>query len=79
MQNFCRIALAVSLSITSASCFAFSKDVEEKPLPILTPESQHATSSKRIAAQFTRAHYKPVKIDDALSAQVFDRYIEQLD
>ncbi|WP_448564260.1 carboxy terminal-processing peptidase [Thalassotalea ganghwensis] len=79
MQKFCRIALAVSLSISSASTFAFSNDIDEKPLPVLTPESQHATSTKRIAAQFTRAHYKPVKIDDELSAQVFDRYIEQLD
>ena len=53
--------------------------VKEAPLPILTAESQHATASKRIAASFTRGHYKKVKIDDSLSKEVFDRYIKQLD
>ncbi|XQW86658.1 carboxy terminal-processing peptidase [Thalassotalea piscium] len=79
MQKICRIAVAVSLSLASANLFALSKGVEETTLPILAPESQHATSSKRITAQFTRAHYKPVKVDDELSAKIFDRYIQQLD
>lgn len=79
MQKICRIAVAVSLSLASANLFALSKGAEETTLPILAPESQHATSSKRITAQFTRAHYKAVKIDDELSAKIFDRYIEQLD
>ncbi|GAA5140530.1 carboxy terminal-processing peptidase [Thalassotalea piscium] len=79
MLKICRIAVAVSISIASATLFAQPKDVEETTLPTLTPESQHATSSKRITAQFTRAHYKPVEINDELSGQIFDRYIEQLD
>ncbi|MGB1197500.1 MAG: carboxy terminal-processing peptidase [Thalassotalea sp.] len=79
MQKICRIAVAVSLSLASANLFALSKGAEETTLPILSPESQHAQSSKRISKQFERAHYKSVKIDDALSAQIFDRYIEQLD
>ena len=78
MHKFCRIAIAVSLSITGLSAIAETKE-ENKPLPILAPESQHATSTKRITAQFTRAHYKQIKIDDLLSEQIFDRYIKQLD
>ena len=79
MQKICRIALAVSLSLSSVSLFA-SNDVDKStPLPILAPESQHAASSKRITAQFTRAHYKTVQMNDDLSEEIFDRYIKQLD
>ena len=78
MHKFCRIAVAVSLSFASISVLAEIKE-DNKNLPILAPESQHATSTKRITAQFTRAHYKQIKIDDQLSEQVFDRYIKQLD
>ena len=83
MQKFCRIALAVSLSVSfslsSYNAFAFDDITKDTPLPVLSPESQHATASKRIAASFTRGHYKKIKINDALSKEVFDRYIKQLD
>ena len=78
MHKFCRIAIAISLSVASISAFAESK-VDNLVLPVLSPESQHATSTKRITAQFTRSHYKQIKIDDLLSEQIFDRYIKQLD
>lgn len=78
MHKFCRIAVAVALSIASTSVIA-QENEGDKGLPILAPESQHATSTKRITAQFTRAHYKKIKIDDSLSEQIFDRYIKQLD
>jgi carboxyl-terminal processing protease len=81
MQKFGCIALAVSLSLTSV--FLCAKPVintdKNAEVPKLHAQDQHKTASKRIVAQFTRAHYKPVKIDDALSEQVFDRYIKQLD
>ena len=81
MQKFCRIALAVSLSISSVNVFAFDTENKEpiNELPVLIQESQHATASKRITAQFTRAHYKKIQLDDELSGQVFDRFIKQLD
>ena len=83
MQKFCRIALAVSLSVSfsigSYSAFAFEDTAKELTLPVLAPESQHVTATKRITARFTRGHYKKVKIDEALSQDVFDRFIKQLD
>jgi len=79
MIKLCRIAFAVTISLTCVSAIASKATDEVESLPILTPESQHATASKRITAQFTRAHYKPVKIDDELSSEVFDRYLKQLD
>ena len=80
MQKFCRIALSVSLSLgLSVSALAFEKLKTPEELPVLIPESQHATASKRITARFTRAHYKKVIIDDSLSSDIFDRFIKQLD
>ena len=79
MQKFCRIALAVSFSFASISLFAFDSVDKLDSLPVLEPESQHTTASKRITARFTRDHYKLIKVDDALSQKVFDRFIKQLD
>ena len=83
MQKLCRIALAVSLSVSfsigSISAFAYIDETKALELPVLAPESQHATASKRITARFTRGHYKKVEISDALSEEVFDRFIKQLD
>ncbi|MFQ3264751.1 MAG: carboxyl-terminal processing protease [Colwellia sp.] len=80
MQKFCRIVLAVSLSLgLSVNAIAFEKPHTPEELPVLMPETQHATASKRITARFTRAHYKKITIDDALSGEVFDRFIKQLD
>jgi carboxyl-terminal processing protease len=79
MQKFCRIAFAVSFSFASISLFAFDSADKLDSLPVLEPESQHTTASKRITARFTRDHYKLIKVDDALSQKVFDRFIKQLD
>ncbi|MEI6893084.1 MAG: carboxy terminal-processing peptidase [Colwellia sp.] len=80
MQKVFRTAFAVSLTLgLSFSAIAFEKIHTPEELPVLMPEAQHATASKRITARFTRAHYKKITIDDALSAEVFDRFIKQLD
>lgn len=83
MQKLCRIALAVSISVSfsigSISAFAFTDESKDLVLPILVPENQHATASKRITSRFTRGHYKKIKISDALSQEVFERFIKQLD
>ncbi|MFT5283720.1 MAG: carboxyl-terminal processing protease, partial [Yoonia sp.] len=55
------------------------KKYEEFVLPQLSQEKQHAKSARRISDLFVRAHYKKVKIDDELSAQIFLRYLDLLD
>ena len=66
MQKFSRIALAISLSLG----LSYNRQLMLKPtpeeLPNFAPESQHTTASKRITAQFTRAHYKQIKVDDVV-------------
>jgi len=83
MHNICRIALAVSLSVSfslsSLSVLAFDATKVETSLPILAPQSQHSAASKRITARFTRGHYKKIKINDELTQEVFERYVKQLD
>ncbi len=86
MQKNCHIAIALSFSLM---CFQTTANVQAdvkadvktdlaSPV-ILKPESQHVTASKRITAQFTRAHYKKIQMNDSLSEQIFARYIKQLD
>ncbi|WP_371372401.1 carboxy terminal-processing peptidase [Thalassotalea aquiviva] len=80
MQKLCRLALAVSLSF-SFNAFA-ETDAEvasESALPVLTQQVQHKTASKRISATYSRQHYKKFRFDDALSTDVFDNYLKQLD
>jgi carboxyl-terminal processing protease len=78
MQKFSRLTIAVSVSLSLIGFNAFAhKDV--KDLPTLAPEIQHTTATKRITARFKREHYKKIKISEALSQEVFDRFIKQLD
>jgi carboxyl-terminal processing protease len=81
MRNYCRIGLAVSLSLLSSITWATTatKPADNDVLVPLTEQSQHVTASKRIVAQFTRSHYKRIEINDELSEQIFDRYVKQLD
>ena len=83
MHKLCRIALAVSISVSfsigSINALAFVDESKDLVLPVLAPESQHAPASKRITARFIRSHYKKIKINDALSQEVFERFIKQLD
>lgn len=81
MDKFCRIALAISIAVNSSLAIA-STNTEanaDEAVKVLAPETQHAISSKRITARFTRDHYKKFDIDDQLSSQIFDRYIKSLD
>ena len=45
----------------------------------LLPENQHKRSSQIIAHIITSTHYQKRSIDDSLSSEMFDRYLEKLD
>lgn len=47
--------------------------------PVLAPSQQQAQAAHLSAEFLTRYHYKPVPLDDALSAKVMDRFIKALD
>ncbi|CAM3791373.1 carboxy terminal-processing peptidase [Xenorhabdus thuongxuanensis] len=48
-------------------------------LPVLKPEPQHPTVSKRIVSRFLRSHYRQFYLDADFSGKIFDRYLNQLD
>ncbi|NVK25327.1 MAG: carboxy terminal-processing peptidase [Gammaproteobacteria bacterium] len=71
------LPLAVSIAL-SAGVSAEIKN-EKFMVPELDQESQHRTASKRIAAWFTRSHYKKIQLNDELSAKVYEKFLSNLD
>ncbi|WP_456236948.1 carboxy terminal-processing peptidase [Collimonas silvisoli] len=53
--------------------------LEAGPPPVLAPLQQQAQAAHLSAQFLTRFHYKPVPLDDALSAKIINRYIKLLD
>lgn len=45
----------------------------------LTPLPEQAQAAHLSAEILSRYHYKPLKLDDALSSKIFDQYLESLD
>jgi len=77
MKKLSSIAAALFLVLGSPVFASVTTDVVT--MPKLAQLDQHFTASKRVAAIFTRGHYLQVKIDDELSAKVFERYLDSLD
>ncbi|GAC14815.1 carboxy terminal-processing peptidase [Aliiglaciecola lipolytica] len=79
MNKFVRASVSSALFCLSATAIAVNSTSVEIDLPSLEQESQHSASAKRISSHLLRSHYKPIKIDDNLSAKTFERYIRTLD
>lgn len=77
MKKLSSIAAALLIVMGSSALASVTTDVVT--MPKLAQLDQHFTASKRVAAIFTRGHYLQVKIDDELSAKVFERYLDSLD
>ncbi|MBE4607406.1 carboxy terminal-processing peptidase [Vibrio navarrensis] len=70
--------IAASLWL-AASAQALEAKLSLKDLPVLAPEIQHETASKRVTSRFTRSHYKHFNLNDDFSKAIFTRYIDLLD
>lgn len=71
--------IATSLLLVASSVYAVEPSISEKDLPVLAPEVQHSTATKRITSRFTRSHYKHIDLNDSFSKKMFERYLESLD
>ncbi|KJY82443.1 carboxy-terminal protease [Vibrio galatheae] len=71
--------IAASLLLAASSAYALEANIALKDLPVLSPEAQHATASKRVEEKLTSSHYKHIKLNDDLSRRIFWRYVESLD
>ena len=72
-------SLILSALFVAPISAAISPNYGLDDLPKLAAESQHITASKRIASYFTRYHYSRVELNEQMSEQIFERYLEQLD
>ncbi|MCW8108457.1 carboxy terminal-processing peptidase [Alteromonas ponticola] len=79
MTNILRISIASAFLSMSVGAGASTSTPTVDELPILKQETQHSVAAKRVSALFTRAHYKEIALDDALSTKIFDRYLSSLD
>ncbi|KOO14374.1 carboxy-terminal protease [Vibrio xuii] len=71
--------IAASLWLAASSAHALEANITLEDLPVLAPEVQHETASKRVTSRFTRSHYKHFSLNDQFSQAIFERYIEMLD
>ncbi|KFI09889.1 carboxy terminal-processing peptidase [Vibrio coralliilyticus] len=71
--------IAASLWLAASSANALEAKITLEDLPVLAPEAQHATASKRVTSRFTRSHYKHFTLNDQFSQAIFQRYVESLD
>ncbi|EKO3513538.1 carboxy terminal-processing peptidase [Vibrio fluvialis] len=71
--------IAASFWLAAFSVQALEANIHKEDLPLLSPEVQHETASKRVTSRFTRSHYKHFNLDDQFSQAIFERYIEMLD
>ncbi|CUA82758.1 carboxy terminal-processing peptidase [Pseudidiomarina woesei] len=75
-----KFALAISVAIGfSATAIAIPPAHTPEELPQLQPQEQHGVASGRVARFFTREHFKQMQLDNELSAQILDRYLDMLD
>ncbi|WP_319536954.1 carboxy terminal-processing peptidase [uncultured Vibrio sp.] len=74
-----KVTLIAASLLLAASAQALEAKLHKDDLPVLTPEVQHETASKRVTSRFTRSHYKHFSLDDDFSKAIFERYIELLD
>ncbi|SDG94817.1 C-terminal processing peptidase-1. Serine peptidase. MEROPS family S41A [Vibrio xiamenensis] len=71
--------IAASLWLAAASANAVEPNISLSDLPVLAPEAQHTTASKRVTSRLTRSHYKHFDLNDDFSKHIFKRYVEMLD
>jgi hypothetical protein len=47
--------------------------------PVLSPSSEQSKTLEGVMARLEQLHYRKLSIDDDLSMELFDRYLEYLD
>ena len=72
--NFVLLLILVGISST-----AYTGDTASVSYPDLIPETLHPRVEQAIKFALMKYHYKNIALDDSLSAQMFDRYLERLD
>jgi carboxyl-terminal processing protease len=72
------IGSALGLLLWSHS-FAIPPAHQLDELPKLEPESHHGTVSQRVTSYFTRYHFTNAELNNEMSEQILERYLDMLD
>ncbi len=78
-QNGKLILSALVLSFYALGCSVSVADNKQVALGTLEPTREHRQATEGILHLMQRYHYKPVAVDDKLSEQIFERFLEVLD
>ena len=73
------ILLFTLIALSAVSLLAIDKPAEPKSLPVLKPLPIHPRVEQAIAFFLPRMHYKHQQVDDKLSAEMLNFYIDLLD
>ena len=76
MKNKMLWVLLALLNVTQA---ATQEVAGPQGLPLLAPLAPQAEAAGVTARVFSRYHYKPTPLDDALSEKIFERYLKAMD
>ena len=77
MQHYWKlVALSLALAFATSLSWAERKIV---PLDELKPDFEHQLSTHHIVKVISKHHYKDSKLDDEVSEQILQRYLEALD
>ena len=74
-----RSLLATLFALTTGTALAVPPAHSPDELPALQPEEQHGTASQRVTTYFTRYHFKQMELNNQLSGEILERYLEMLD
>ena len=77
MKNIYGLLFFFLISIISSD--KILSDTSEIVFEDLVPENQHKRSTQLISHILTSTHYQKRSIDDSLSSEMFDRFLEKLD
>ena len=78
------LSLALTFALSwPASAHAEASGIElsdtDVQAPVLAPLSTHSRTAQIVVQQLRRNHYVDLKVNDALSSDMFDNYLEALD
>ena len=72
-------SITTAFAIGAAVLLTHSIAQSDEALPLLEPDAQHSRSLKLINYFVERYHYQKTRLDDSLSSQILDRYLNALD
>ncbi|KPK61190.1 MAG: hypothetical protein AMJ59_01700 [Gammaproteobacteria bacterium SG8_31] len=80
-QNLTRRASSGLKALAIAAVFAVlpSLALGTASTPSLAQSDRHAKVSRLVTTLFERSHYRQIRVDDAVSSRILDRYIEAMD